>query len=187
MCSGRGICLVGTGVCECVPGYSGAACELCATGYQVFSPTGGCVMVRPCAVREGGEGSVCLICVPRSAGLLSNTTKTGSVSTPRSMESPADVRSCADVCLACDDDCVLAVLQIPPPACSDGVQNGVEDGVDCGNSCENPCPVNWAPPSVRICVFLSPGWGLINPLLGWISVLFARWFAGFSCHVCSFD
>ncbi|GIL71818.1 hypothetical protein Vretifemale_2289, partial [Volvox reticuliferus] len=33
-CSGRGVCLLSSGVCTCFEGYGGDACELCAPGFQ---------------------------------------------------------------------------------------------------------------------------------------------------------
>ncbi len=45
MCSGRGVCLVGMGACECFPGYDGIACELCQLGYKVYNEDAGCVKV----------------------------------------------------------------------------------------------------------------------------------------------
>ena len=46
MCNGHGVCIPTTGICDCFGGYTGHACELCATGYAVYFPASGCVKVR---------------------------------------------------------------------------------------------------------------------------------------------
>jgi hypothetical protein len=45
VCSGHGVCLITSGVCDCFGGYAGAACDQCDTGYAVYNPVSGCVMV----------------------------------------------------------------------------------------------------------------------------------------------
>ena len=34
-CSGHGICSPATGICDCLPGYTGLACEVCQGGYEL--------------------------------------------------------------------------------------------------------------------------------------------------------
>ena len=53
MCGGKGTCLLKEGICNCYPGYAGAACEACADNFVFYG--GYCMPIA--AAQQTGDGA----------------------------------------------------------------------------------------------------------------------------------
>ena len=105
LCGGVGVCLTGSGSCQCFAGYAGDACEKCDNKYHTyFNGSGPCIKVSPpCRVIAGDaeDGAATALAV----GVV------------------------AVVAAAAGSGCAR---QVPEPSCFDGAKNANEFGQDCG-------------------------------------------------------
>ena len=68
-CSGRGVCISGSGVCSCHVGYSGAACHVCATGFMQVGVEVAVLCVVAHRARQATQSTFVMVCMKGSPGV----------------------------------------------------------------------------------------------------------------------